>query len=746
MFLETALLVVILLLCLFIVISVLGSKDSVNASQRKSFAVMVGWVFMWVLTILVTDLFSHNLGVALWASRFSFTTTALIAYWYYLFVNKYRKKQYGNNINVENFLITFVSILIVIATLTSAIQKDVNIVGEELKSTFGFLYEPFAIFTGFIFVYSATRFFKLYKNEKNQVLKTQMLYILVGSILSIGASFTTNLIFPMLGFKEVRVLGPMGLTFFIFSTYYAILRYRFLSTKILVRKTFSTVILSLIPYGVFHLVTFIQDRLWGGIYHLGALITGYVYSSIFIYLFIYANNEIESLIKNLFLKGSVDPQEKKDLIIKKLNSTLDLTEAFDLVLNLIKDIFESDSAIIVVKENGVIERNGGCTLSRDKVRKLKSVDSMIIRDEYIYLNQGRSELIEMMKKRSIQCVFPLNLSKEMKWNVYLLICDRRTSNTYSVQDIQYIESVLSVLSVVVQRAYLHEKVVEFNKTLQSKVNEQTKDLKDKIKQIEEVRRREHDMIDIMGHELRTPMSIIKNYFSLLLHKLPEKKKEEWDRYLHSIQENIDREIRLINTLLSATKVDDSELELMREPVDMIDVIEDGILGQKNIAEGKNLYIDFDEPPKSDDFPRAYADRVRVQEIVDNLLNNAVKYTETGGVTIDIEHDEDFITVHIKDTGVGIPEKELKRIGKKFYRVKQYVGDKQHEDSGVVRPGGSGLGLYVTFGLVKAHGGKIWVDSKVGEGSTFHFTIPIYKGQEVSKRDDADMFKKLGLKD
>jgi len=138
-------------------------------------------------------------------------------------------------------------------------------------------------------------------------------------------------------------------------------------------------------------------------------------------------------------------------------------------------------------------------------------------------------------------------------------------------------------------------------------------------------------------------------------------------------------------------------------------------------------------------PNVYADRVRVVEILNNLISNAIKYTQQGQVTVTTKYDENFVTVIIQDTGKGIPKENLPKLGEKFYRIDNYLG------SEIVRPGGTGLGLYVTFGLVRLMGGDIWVESEMDKGSTFTFTLPIYKGQEIGSSDSSDMFEKLGLK-
>lgn len=250
-------------------------------------------------------------------------------------------------------------------------------------------------------------------------------------------------------------------------------------------------------------------------------------------------------------------------------------------------------------------------------------------------------------------------------------------------------------------------------------------------ELQEARRRERDMIDIMGHELRTPITIARNALLILdeeQKKTPEHVTPDQQKYLDMSIESIRREISLIETLLSATKIDASRMQLNLTKVDMLDVVNDSIEGQKELAEEKQLNVKFN-PPAGPIF--GFADRTRIQEVVDNFLSNAVKYTPKGEVTIDLWQDGDVIWTSVKDQGIGIDSEDLQSLGRKFFRAKQYVHEdatQSGQNAEIVRPGGTGLGLYVTFDLIRMLGGKLYINSEVGKGSSFTFSIPTYADQ------------------
>lgn len=283
-----------------------------------------------------------------------------------------------------------------------------------------------------------------------------------------------------------------------------------------------------------------------------------------------------------------------------------------------------------------------------------------------------------------------------------------------------------------------------NARLFNQYQELTKELAIKNEQLEDYAEKEKDILDIMGHELRTPITIVRNSLSFLKMMVQGGKAspEKVNHYIDVALRSAKREINIIETMLAATKVEADKIEIFRSQVNTKEIIDEALLGQKTNADKKGLVINVEIP---ENIPNIFMDRSRGQEIVDNFLSNAVKYTQQGAVTIRLEEEGDFVRFNIIDTGMGIPKSEMESLGKKFHRIKQHISEKPEggvKDSkgnddtakekrlyNVVRPGGTGLGLYVTFNLVKLHGGVVKVTSEIGKGSNFSFTMPKFVGQE-----------------
>ena len=296
---------------------------------------------------------------------------------------------------------------------------------------------------------------------------------------------------------------------------------------------------------------------------------------------------------------------------------------------------------------------------------------------------------------------------------------------FTVEELKFLESLILNTSVAISRALIYKDVEKFNETLQDKVDEQTQDLKNKVLELEEARRKERDMVDIMGHELRTPATIVKLNADLLEKYETQvgEDRKSYEKYLSRIKNAINNEIDIINTLLSSAKLEGNRMVINNEEVELYSKVEECISSHKKDASNKGLKL-FNKLPK--DIPNVYADKSRVLEILHNLVSNAIKYTEKGSISIEGSYNNSNVTIKVIDTGIGISQRDLDRLGEKFYRVNNYTDDKGTD---IVRSGGTGLGLYVTFNLVKNMGGSVKVTSELGKGSEFIFSLPRYTGQK-----------------
>ena len=329
------------------------------------------------------------------------------------------------------------------------------------------------------------------------------------------------------------------------------------------------------------------------------------------------------------------------------------------------------------------------------------------------------------EEKEFALYFPLYDDRELLSIIVFL--HKSNSGFYSKEEITQIFQILKILRMAINRYLLYEEQKNFSNTLELEINKATKELDRKNKLLARNLQYERDILDILGHELRTPLTIARNAVVLNRDLLKDMNKNHKKivEYNDIASENIDREIMTLETLLAVTKIDNKRMEINLEKVDLFDVINDSFRGlkEKATAKGLKLISTLKEPVY------IKADRATIQEVSDNIIDNAIKYTAKGSVTVAVSVSKGKCHMDIIDTGVGIPKAEIKNLGKKFYRVNNYIRSGNKADLHIVRPGGTGLGLYVTFTLIKLMGGEYDVTSVVGQGTTFALIFDLW--QEAS---------------
>ncbi len=234
-----------------------------------------------------------------------------------------------------------------------------------------------------------------------------------------------------------------------------------------------------------------------------------------------------------------------------------------------------------------------------------------------------------------------------------------------------------------------------------------------LRKLERVRR---DFVANVSHEFKTPLTAIQGFAETLLSGAIDDPQNRV-RFLQIILEHSRRLARLTDDLLKLSKMDAERPELEVCRLRVAQLIESCLETSQHRAAGKNLRISMNMPQR---LPDIAGDRRLLAEVLQNLLDNAIQYTQPGGqIMLSAEDGEGEVIFTVSDTGIGIPQAEQPRIFERFYRV---------DVARSREVGGTGLGLAIAKHLVEVHGGRIWVESEVGQGSQFHFSVPVFRSE------------------
>jgi len=259
-------------------------------------------------------------------------------------------------------------------------------------------------------------------------------------------------------------------------------------------------------------------------------------------------------------------------------------------------------------------------------------------------------------------------------------------------DMQLLETIGNQLGIAIENAQLMRDMVE-------------------IETLRKLDRLKSQLLSTVSHELRTPLATIKGYATMLLDYDQRLAGDEKREYLGSVDRATDRLTELIDHLLDMSRLESGQMRIERARTDVTTLIRDALGDIQLRSPGHRVTV-----KTKGKLPTLNVDRRRVRQVLDNLLDNAIKYSDEGtkvAVTAQVRAGE--LLVGVADEGIGIPEVDLERVFDRMYRIEHRLMPETR---------GAGLGLAICKGLVEVQGGKIWVESEVGKGSTFYFTVPL----------------------
>ncbi|MCK4745086.1 GAF domain-containing sensor histidine kinase [Candidatus Parcubacteria bacterium] len=328
---------------------------------------------------------------------------------------------------------------------------------------------------------------------------------------------------------------------------------------------------------------------------------------------------------------------------------------------------------------------------------------------------GLSKTMDEMKKNKIEIILPLIIRKKI---IGVLIIGKKNGyKDYNKQDIGILKIIASQSAVAIENALLYEQTQKFNKTMQTEVKKATNRLQKINRRLRKFDRAKSEFISIASHQLRTPLSIIKGYTSLILDGSYGLVNKKLLPHLRQVYESNQRMINLVDDLLDVTRIESNKIIFNFKKTKLENLIKQAIAEFQPAIQEKKLNLKFE---CGQNVPAVKIDEIKIKEVLTNLLDNAIKYTNRGSIDINLKSIKNksgkFLILSIIDTGSGIYKEDLPFIFQKFAR-----GNK----SSLVHTEGIGLGLYICRKIIEAHKGKIGVKSGgKNKGSEFFIKLPI----------------------
>jgi signal transduction histidine kinase len=329
-------------------------------------------------------------------------------------------------------------------------------------------------------------------------------------------------------------------------------------------------------------------------------------------------------------------------------------------------------------------------VSRDHpvVRVITEAKSWLVREvdpaaiEATALNETHFGILKEVAPQSLMTV-PLIASNKVLGA--LTLCSSESGRRYDEEDLTLAEELARRAALAVDNARLFHEA-------------------------QEATRARDEMLAVVAHDLRNPLNTVAMSCSLLLETVKPIDRPVEQKQLTIMRRATDRMSRLIHDLLDVKRIEQGRLAVDPRPQVIGAIVQDAVDMLRQLAEAQGLSLEHEA---QGELPRVLADAPRVQQVLSNLVGNAIKFTPRGGrISLRVRREADEVSIAVIDTGPGIPADQLPHIFGRFWQANR--SDKR----------GIGLGLAIARGIVEAHRGRIWVESRVGEGSAFYFTLPV----------------------
>lgn len=628
--------------------------------------------------------------------------------------------------------------------LTNGIISDVyylTLLGY--KGEAGHYFRAFSIYVTF---YNLLLLFNLFFIKKEAVLyeRAKINYAIIGLLCYGAITGIASLILPAyFNIYDFTAIDAFGSFVFIGFTVYAITRYRLMDIKSIISKSSIFAILVLIVSLSF---VFLSDIIAGTLSEYANIesmwVSGLLVGLLITILFNPLKNLLERLTdKFLFIK-TYKPSEVLAEINNATISEINLAALLSTVSQKLHNAFfykkiaffllDEKGKLQIVKQEGFdIKYMEAFAKGKEKVLPIYfsgNKNIWVIPELKTAYDSGEYqpkslELLMGLYDMDVNLVIPLFVKDDVIGIV--LIGDKKSDDLYTQDDINTLSAIAGQLAMAIENARLYEKQKRFNQDLKVEVKKATEKLVAANKELQRLDDAKSEFLSIASHQLRTPTTIIRGYISMMQEGSFGPVPPIIQDNLKKVNSATDRLLSLIESLLDISRMEAGRLEFDMQATDLAAIAKGLIDDFKKKAEDKKLKLDFYFPK---DLPKVSADPNKVKEVASNLIDNSIKYTPKGEVSVGLHQEGASVVFSVQDTGLGVEPEDLPRLFNKFVRGKDMVR---------VHTEGTGLGLYFARVVIENMGGRIWAESPgKNQGSKFCFSLPLAdkgKAKKVSTK-------------
>jgi len=700
-----------------VLISLFVYLNNPKSTRNKTFALFNVSVAIWQFFLFLADI-ATNQQFGLWSLRLALFSGQLMFLFFYYFslvfpfsVQTTIKKQ-----AFYSLPIVFTSILLLtplgvetVSIQSFGIQPEIIGPAYTLSDILGIVY----LLTGMGVIIA--KYKKSNAREKNQIK-----FMLFGLSIAVITNLVTGFVFTLLK-VETNLILLGGISLFIFSLFvsYAIIKHRFFDIKLIVARAAGYVLsLGFVILITALLLFVVTDQLSAARIPTNVQQIFFVFTTLVLALLYQPMKRFfDKQTNKLFYRDAYDTQALLNDLNTSLVSIINLEKILQQTAFTIQNYMKVSDVHFVINRKSkqkLFSYEQSAETSSFKLRDFHLIERKI--DQKIvalnFLEDEQSETRKLFTDNSISLVAQILSGTDAKaLTGYLILGNKKSGNFLTEQDLRVVEIIADELVIALQNALRFQEIEQFNVTLQQKVDDATRKLRRANEKLIALDQTKDDFISMASHQLRTPLTSVKGYISMVIEGDVGKITKQQHKLLDQAFVSSQRMVYLIADLLNVSRLKTGKFIIEAKPTNLADVIEGELSQLTETAKSRSLELTYDKPK---DFPELMLDDTKIRQVIMNFADNAIYYTPAGGkIEVHLEDKGETVEFTVVDNGIGVPKSEHHNLFNKFYRA---------GNAKKARPDGTGLGLFMAKKVIIAQGGSLIFKSEEGKGSTFGFSF------------------------
>lgn len=549
---------------------------------------------------------------------------------------------------------------------------------------------------------------------------SQVRYVFFGIAAAVIVSGLTNLLLPLLGISQYLWVGPAATVFYVLAVALSIIRHGLFNIRLAVVRTLTYALSLLVMVGVYFGIAYLFSLAFFQVMTVtgfGAGIFNIVLALFLAFLFQPVKRFFDRVTDQLFFRDRYHTDE----FISQLSSVLisatnlrDLLEGAAAQLNRL--LGASFSTFIIYRGSDVPIQVGSSQARKLSVEDITELELTVHATDGVILVEDdivESDLRPVMRrliKRGVHLVVPL-VRRDVR--VGFLLLGEQRGGGYTGRDVHVLDTVSDELVIAIQNTLSLQEIADINAHLEQRISQATEELRESNEKLRALDETKDEFISMASHQLRTPLTSVKGYISMVLDGDAGEITSSQRKLLAEAFASSERMVHLIGDILNVSRLQTGKFIIDAKPTDLAQLVAEEVESIQSLVSSHNMKLTYTRPKN---IPVLMLDEEKLRQVIMNFIDNAVYYSRPKAtIVVKLYRSGSDVKFEVHDQGIGVPKSAQKMLFTKFFRA---------ENARTQRPDGTGIGLFLAKKVITTQGGVIIFESTEGKGSVFGFSFPI----------------------